>query len=77
MRGGSAQVVVNRSNIVMMKIVGFEHVEVVILLKTDGDGPIIVLDQSMSPKFEVLMNSKLGHMFEFKDVVDLGDEVLT
>ena len=61
----------------MMKVVGFEHVEVIILLKADGDGAVIVLDQSMSQKLKVLMNPKFGHVFELKDVVDLGDEVLT
>ena len=59
----------------MMKVVWFEHVEVVILLKADGDGAVIVLDQSMSQKLKVLLDPKLCHMFEFKDVVDLGDKV--
>ena len=36
----------------------------------------MVLDQSMSQELEVLMNSKLAHMFELKDVIGLADEVL-
>ena len=61
----------------MMKVVWFKHVEVVILLKADGDGAVIVLDQSMPQKLKVLMDPKFGHVFELKDVVDLGDKVLT
>ena len=60
-----------------MEVVWFKHVEVVVLLKADADGAVIVLDQAMSQKLKVLMNPKLGHMFELKDVVDLGDQVLT
>ena len=40
------------------------------------NGVVMMLDQSMSQKLEVLMNSKLAHMFELKDVIDLADEVL-
>ena len=61
----------------MMKVVWFKHVEVVVLLKVDGDGVVMMLDQSMSQKLEVLMNPKLAHMFELKDVIDLDDEALT
>ena len=60
----------------MMKIVGLEHVKVAILLEADGNGVVMMLDQSMSQKLEILMNSKLAHMFELKDVIDLADEVL-
>ena len=59
-----------------MKIVRLEHVEVVVLLKTDGDGVVIVLDQSMSQELEVLMDAKFAHMFELKDAIDLVGEVL-
>ena len=69
MRGGSAQV--------MMKVEWFKHVKVVVLLQADADGSVMMLDQSMSQKLEILMNSKFGHMLELKDVVDLGDEALT
>ena len=31
----------------------------------------------MSQELEVLMDTKLAHMLELKDVVDLADEVLT
>ena len=61
----------------MMKVEWFEHVEVVILLQADADGSVMMLDQSMSQKLKVLMDPKFGHMFELKDVVDLGDKVLT
>ena len=60
-----------------MKVEWYKHVEVVVLLKTDADGSVMVLDQSMSQKLEILMNPKFGHMLELKDVVDLGDEALT
>ena len=61
----------------MMKVAWFEHVEVVVLLEADGDGVVMMLDQSMSQEPEVLMGPKLAHMFELKDVIDLADEVLT
>ena len=61
----------------MVKVVWLEHVEVVVLLKGDGDGVVIVLDQSMSQKLQVLMNTKLAHMFELKDGIDLLDKLLT
>ena len=61
----------------MMKVEWFKHVEVVILLQADADGSVMMLDQSMSQKLEILMNPKFGHMLELKDVVDLGDEALT
>ena len=35
-----------------------------------------MFDQSMSQELEVLVNTKLAHMFELKDVIDLADEVL-
>ena len=38
MRGGSAHVVVRGLNIIMTKVVGLEHVDVVVLLEADGDG---------------------------------------
>ena len=60
-----------------MKIEWFKHVEVVILLQADADGSVMMLDQSMSQKLEILMNPKLGHMLELKDVIDLGDAALT
>ena len=66
----------DRSDIVMMKVVRFKHVEVVLLLEADGDGVVMMLDQSMSQKFEVLMDPKLAHMLELKDVIDLPDETL-
>ena len=33
-----------------MKIVRLKHVEVVVLLEADGDGVVMMLDQSMSPR---------------------------
>ena len=61
----------------MMKFVWLEHVEVVVLLEADGDGVVMMLDQSMFQELEVLMDPKLAHMFELQDVIDLADEVLT
>ena len=63
----------------MMEVVRLEHVDVVILLKADGNGVVMMPDQWMSQELAALMNAnfaKLFDMLEFKDVIDLVDQVL-
>ena len=60
----------------MMKVVGLEHVGVVVLLEADGDGSILMLDKTIPQELDVLMKAKFADMLEIEDAIDFDDKSL-